>query len=102
MVLGNSAVISNAVRDLSEIKTVQKSNKEKGMATNGQTTQWDKEVDVIVVGYGAAGGISAITAHDAGAKVLLIEKMPHPGGISMLSGGGVASQCDVVPHVSRR
>ena len=59
------------------------------MATNESTT-WDKEVDVIVVGYGAAGGISAITAHDAGAKVLLIEKMPHPGGISMLSGGGVA------------
>src|SRR5678816_1390349 len=60
------------------------------MATEVNTTHWDKEVDVIVVGYGAAGGISAITAHDAGAKVLLIEKMPHPGGISMLSGGGVA------------
>ena len=60
------------------------------MANNGDKHHWDKEVDVIVVGYGAAGGISAITAHDAGAKVLLIEKMPHPGGISMLSGGGVA------------
>ncbi|MBF8254606.1 MAG: fumarate reductase, partial [Deltaproteobacteria bacterium] len=59
------------------------------MVNNGQQ-HWDKEVDVIVVGYGAAGGISAITAHDTGAKVLLIEKMPHPGGISMLSGGGVA------------
>jgi succinate dehydrogenase/fumarate reductase flavoprotein subunit len=33
------------------------------MASNGQTN-WDKEVDVIVVGYGAAGGTSAITAHD--------------------------------------
>ncbi|HTN72646.1 MAG TPA: FAD-binding protein, partial [Methylomirabilota bacterium] len=60
------------------------------MTLDGDKTNWDKEVDVIVVGYGAAGGISAITAHDAGAKVLLIEKMPHPGGISMLSGGGVA------------
>ncbi len=60
------------------------------MATNSKATQWDKEVDVLVVGYGAAGGIAAITAHDAGAKVLLIEKMPHPGGISILSGGGVA------------
>ena len=27
------------------------------MASNGQTN-WDKEVDVIVVGYGAAGGMS--------------------------------------------
>ena len=39
------------------------------LATNGKATNWDKEVDVLVVGYGAAGGISAITAHDAGAKV---------------------------------
>jgi succinate dehydrogenase/fumarate reductase flavoprotein subunit len=60
------------------------------LATDGKAINWDKETDVIVVGYGAAGGISAITAHDAGAKVLLIEKMPHPGGISILSGGGVA------------
>ncbi|MSP40265.1 MAG: FAD-binding protein [Deltaproteobacteria bacterium] len=51
---------------------------------------WDKEVDVVVVGYGFAGGVSAITAHDSGAKVLILEKMPHPGGISILSGGGVA------------
>ncbi|HEY6368467.1 MAG TPA: FAD-binding protein, partial [Candidatus Binatia bacterium] len=60
------------------------------MSTTGRGLIWDKEVDVIVVGFGAAGGISAITAHDAGARVLLIEKMPHPGGISILSGGGVA------------
>src|SRR3970040_2334751 len=60
------------------------------MASNGQTTPWHKEVDVVVVGYGAAGGVSAITAHDAGSRVLLLEKMPHPGGISILCGGGVA------------
>ncbi len=60
------------------------------MNAKDKLIDWDKEVDVIVVGYGAAGGISAITAHDAGAKVLLIEKMPNPGGISILSGGGVA------------
>jgi succinate dehydrogenase/fumarate reductase flavoprotein subunit len=59
------------------------------VATVGKTARWDKEVDVIVVGYGCAGAVSAITAHDAGAKVLLLEKMPHPGGISILSGGGV-------------
>src|ERR671922_597607 len=60
------------------------------MATEANTTHWDKEVDVIIVGYGAAGGVSAITAHDAGAKVMLLEKMRQPGGISLLSGGGVA------------
>src|SRR3989304_9653551 len=52
--------------------------------------KWDKEADVVVVGYGFAGGIAAIAAHDCGARVLLLEKMPHPGGISILSGGGVA------------
>src|SRR5918999_5405551 len=59
--------------------------KGKLMATNSTKTNWHREVDVVVVGFGAAGGISAITAHDAGAKVLLIEKMPHPGGISILN-----------------
>lgn len=60
------------------------------MVTTELSLNWDRETDVVVVGYGFAGGISAITAHDAGAKVLLLEKMPHPGGISILSGGGVA------------
>ena len=35
---------------------------------------WDKETDVIVVGYGGAGAIAAITAHDNGARVIIIEK----------------------------
>ena len=50
-------------------------------------TQWDINTDVIVVGYGLAGAMSAIAAHDAGAKVLLMEKLPAPGGNSILSGG---------------
>jgi succinate dehydrogenase/fumarate reductase flavoprotein subunit len=45
--------------------------------------------DVIIVGYGFAGGIAAITAHDAGARVLLIEKQNEPGGISICSAGGI-------------
>jgi len=30
--------------------------------------KWDFEADVVVVGYGGAGAVAAITAHDAGAK----------------------------------
>jgi succinate dehydrogenase/fumarate reductase flavoprotein subunit len=45
--------------------------------------------DVIVVGYGAAGAVAAIEAARGGAKVLLLEKMPDPGGISILSAGGI-------------
>ena len=44
---------------------------------------------MVVVGYGYAGAVAAIEAHDAGADVLLIEKMPDPGGISITSGGNV-------------
>jgi 3-oxosteroid 1-dehydrogenase len=39
-------------------------------------TTWDEEAEVVVVGYGGAGAVTAITAHDAGAKVLLLEKQP--------------------------
>lgn len=45
--------------------------------------------DVIVVGYGFAGGIAALAASDAGASVLILEKQPDPGGISVCSAGGL-------------
>jgi succinate dehydrogenase/fumarate reductase flavoprotein subunit len=42
--------------------------------------KWDYEADVVVVGYGGAGVVAAITAHDAGSKVLILEKAPFRGG----------------------
>jgi len=53
------------------------------------THSFQEEFDVIVVGYGFAGGAAAIEASDAGASVLLLEKMPDPGGISICAGGGL-------------
>ncbi|MFC1987291.1 FAD-dependent oxidoreductase [Chloroflexota bacterium] len=52
--------------------------------------RWDREADVVVVGYGAAGAATAITAHDAGAKVLILEKAPEgeEGGNSRVAGQG--------------
>lgn len=49
--------------------------------------QWDEEADVVVIGYGFTGATAAMTAQDAGAKVLLIEKAPeaHKGGNSRVS-----------------
>ena len=35
---------------------------------------WDEETDVIVLGYGGAGAAAAISAHDAGARVVIVEK----------------------------
>ena len=37
-------------------------------------TGWTEEAEVVVVGYGGAGAVTAIAAHDAGAKVLIMEK----------------------------
>jgi succinate dehydrogenase/fumarate reductase flavoprotein subunit len=50
---------------------------------------WDREADVVVVGMGAAGCTAAIAAHDAGARVLVVEKMPagREGGNTRVSGG---------------
>jgi succinate dehydrogenase/fumarate reductase flavoprotein subunit len=56
--------------------------------------RWHATADVVVVGYGYAGAVAAIEAHDAGADVLLIEKMPDPGGISITSGGNVRFVAD--------
>ena len=55
---------------------------------------FDETVDVVVVGYGFAGAVSAISAHDAGASVLLLEKMADPGGISVCAGGGLRLSYD--------
>ncbi len=49
--------------------------------------KWNAEADVIIVGYGLAGAVAAIEAHDSGAEVLVIEKSQYPGGCSILSGG---------------
>jgi 3-oxosteroid 1-dehydrogenase len=35
---------------------------------------WDYEADIVIVGYGGAGAVTAITASDLGAKVLIVEK----------------------------
>ncbi|MFC1872548.1 FAD-binding protein [Chloroflexota bacterium] len=37
---------------------------------------------------GGAGATAAITAHDSGADVLILEKMPEPGGSTLVSVGG--------------
>lgn len=53
--------------------------------------KWDYEADVVVVGYGGAGGAAAIEAADAGASVILLEKLPFPGGSSIMSAGAFAA-----------
>ena len=37
-------------------------------------TSWSDEVDVVVIGFGIAGGSAAVSAAAAGARVLVLEK----------------------------
>jgi 3-oxosteroid 1-dehydrogenase len=49
----------------------------------------DGEFDVVVVGSGAAGLMSALRAADRGLSVAVIEKTQRYGGTSAISGGGL-------------
>lgn len=53
--------------------------------------KWDDTVDVLCVGTGFSGLAAAIEAHNAGASVLVIDKMALPGGNSILAAGGFAA-----------
>ena len=48
-------------------------------------------VDVVVVGSGGAGLISAIKAKEAGANVVVLEKLPLIGGNTLISGAEYAA-----------
>ena len=50
---------------------------------------WDKEVDWLVVGSGAAGMTAALRAVDLGARVLVVEKSSRFGGSTAMSGGAI-------------
>ena len=58
---------------------------------------FDRTVDVIVVGFGDAGAVAAMTAHDAGAEVLVVEKQREDARRpnSRFSGGLFISPSDV-------
>jgi 3-oxo-5alpha-steroid 4-dehydrogenase len=48
---------------------------------------WSDEVDVLVVGFGIAGGCAAVSAAAAGARVLVLERAAAAGGTTSMAGG---------------
>lgn len=48
---------------------------------------WSDEADVVVIGFGIAGGCAAVSAAAAGAKVLVLEKAAAAGGTTSMAGG---------------
>ncbi|MFK7978331.1 MAG: FAD-dependent oxidoreductase [Halioglobus sp.] len=51
--------------------------------------EWHDTVDVLVLGFGAAGACAAIEAADAGASVLVVEAASAGGGTTALAGGQI-------------
>lgn len=60
--------------------------------TFADTVAWDGRYDVVVIGFGAAGAASAISAANEGANVLLLDKAPegHEGGNTRYCGQTIA------------
>jgi succinate dehydrogenase/fumarate reductase flavoprotein subunit len=51
------------------------------------TAKWDHETDILVVGSGVGAATAAITAHENGDAVMVVEKAPITGGTSAKSAG---------------
>jgi 3-oxo-5alpha-steroid 4-dehydrogenase len=50
-------------------------------------TDWGDEFDVLVIGFGIAGGSAAVSAAAAGARVLVLERAAAAGGTTSMAGG---------------
>jgi succinate dehydrogenase/fumarate reductase flavoprotein subunit len=58
------------------------------VTVNADTVEsWSDEVDVLVIGFGIAGGCAAVTAAAAGARVLVLERAAAAGGTTSMAGG---------------
>ncbi|MEO3991256.1 flavocytochrome c [Pseudocitrobacter cyperus] len=69
-------------------KAMLKSSKAR-VAEEGGNVEEAKSYDVVVVGSGGAGLAAAIQAHDEGASVLIVEKMPTIGGNTIKASAGM-------------
>ena len=91
------AVVGAAAGSLGFPKTVTKMETTTQTTTSVTTAQpwlpakWDQTADIVVVGYGGAGAVAAIEAHNKGANVLLLEKMAEG-----MEGGNTACSLGVI------
>lgn len=75
------AALEAAGADIDALK-----NQETTVVAEVDETIVDSTTDVVIVGGGGAGLAAAVSAHQNGAKVILIEKTPRIGGNTIISG----------------
>ncbi len=61
----------------------------KDAAADAEREQKTLETDVVIVGAGGAGMSAAITVHEAGKSVIILEKMAYVGGNTTKATGGM-------------
>lgn len=64
------------------------------LSASGRAAQ-SLKADIVVIGSGASGLVAALTAAEGGAKVIVFEKMPYPGGTSNYPGGIFAVESEM-------
>ena len=80
--VGAAAVAGAFAMDLGKTREAQAAAK-----TRPLPTTWDETFDVVIIGSGFAGFAAGAEAAKAGAKTLIVEKMPTYGGNSIINGG---------------
>ena len=80
---------SGAIAGVGGVATLAGMGGRAASAAQTEEIRWNREVDVVVIGAGAAGLPAAIAARDAGASVLLVEQHFDIGGIAIMSGGAI-------------
>lgn len=60
-----------------------------GLAAKAQAEDEELEADIVIIGAGGAGLAAAVTANQAGATVIVLEKEPKVGGNTILAGGAL-------------
>ena len=58
-----------------------------GTVNAADVTAWSDEIDVLVLGFGIAGGCAAVSAAATGARVLVLERAAAAGGTTSMAGG---------------
>jgi succinate dehydrogenase/fumarate reductase flavoprotein subunit len=88
--MGGTALMASALAGCTEPSAQgAEGNSAGGGALPKGVDKWDYEADIVICGAGASGLACAITAFDAGADVLVIEKFDWIGGQMRRSGGAL-------------